>query len=101
MKKYVSKPVVIEAMQWFKPGDHDAVKYVGSDAFCSRRYMIKTANDWVVVHKGDWIIKEPETNGHYPCKPDVFALKYEEVKPLEPLPMDTHILKQLPMESNR
>jgi hypothetical protein len=29
------------------------------------------------VCPGDWIITEPDGNGHYPCKPDVFAAKYE------------------------
>jgi hypothetical protein len=33
----------------------------------------------VKVDLGDWIIAEPSGDGAYPCKPDIFRAKYEEV----------------------
>lgn len=76
--KFRKKPVVIEAVQWFKEGDHPAV-------------IRKTANNrygdegipWVptlegghIVTPGDWIITGVKGE-HYPCKPEIFAMTYE------------------------
>lgn len=83
MSKFRSKPFVVEAVQWFKDGDHPAVtsdaNVVGSGA------TVRGKNGLVSVSPGDWIITEPDGSGHYPCKPDVFAAKYE---PDEPAPPD-------------
>ena len=64
--KYVKKPVVVEAVQWFAEGDHPAVI-----SGC-----IQTLEGQMRVSPGDWIITG--VNGeHYPCKPDVFEKTYE------------------------
>lgn len=70
------KPIMVEATQWHKPGDHPAV-------IC-RTFGSETESPWVQskqgriqVHPGDWIITEPDASGHYPCHPDVFAATYE------------------------
>lgn len=77
MAKYRSKPFEFEAAQWFKDGDHPAVKptYGG---FC-----VMTRQGTARVDPGDWIITLPGTGETYPCKPDVFEDKYEPV-PAEP-----------------
>lgn len=69
-RRWRKKPVVIEATQWFKPGDHPAV-------------VLKDGAPWVetlegghVVTPGDWIITGVKGE-HYPCKPDIFAMTYE------------------------
>jgi hypothetical protein len=72
--KYRKKPVVIEATQWFKHGDHPEVVWnAGPMAF-----WIKTLEGGHTVSPGDWIITGVKGE-HYPCKPDIFALTYEEV----------------------
>ena len=38
---------------------------------------IDTIQGGHIVCPGDWIITEPDGKGFYPCKPDVFAAKYE------------------------
>ena len=38
---------------------------------------IDTPQGGHTVCPGDWIITEPDGNGYYPCKPTVFALRYE------------------------
>ncbi len=75
--KFVKKPVVIEATQWFKDGDHYAV----IDASLSGMpvYVIDTLEGEMLVSPGDWIIKGVKGE-HYPCKPDIFEMTYEPVK---------------------
>jgi hypothetical protein len=78
--KFRKKPVVIEATQWFKMGDHPAVKM--KDA--PYDYGVDTASmPWIntlegghIVAPGDWIITGIKGE-HYPCKPDIFEMTYE------------------------
>jgi hypothetical protein len=83
--KYRKKPVVVEATQWHKDGDHPAV--VMRDSYTTSKIspgvtyvkkvpIIKTLEGEHIVTPGDWIITG--VNGeHYPCKPDIFELTYE------------------------
>ena len=86
MGKYRKKPIVVEAVQWFKVGDHSAVEQwnnmdmrvcnqcsymMHSHGFCT------TLECDMLVCVGDWIITEPDGKSHYPCKPDIFAARYE------------------------
>lgn len=77
--KYRKKPVVIEATQWFKYGDHPAVTklLIASDAWAeSENGWISTLEGGHVVSPSDWIITGVKGE-HYPCKPDIFELTYE------------------------
>lgn len=85
MAKYKKKPVVIEATQWFKVGDHPVVVPSGGmgDRTCEACGHPSNAHGWCptlegnhIVCVGDWIITGDE---HYPCKPDIFELTYERV----------------------
>lgn len=73
--KFRKKPVVIEATQWFKHGDHPEVSplygFIGTG-------WISTLEGGHEVTPGDWIITGVKGE-HYPCKPDIFAMTYEEV----------------------
>lgn len=111
MTKFCKKPIVIEATQWFKSGDHpqdDRETFTGSDGKpflgegkivryyrtpdldgqtpCQHCGNIMHNHGWIdmlegghVVCPGDWIITGIKGE-HYPCKPDIFAETYEEVK---------------------
>jgi hypothetical protein len=107
MSKYRKKPIVIEAEQWFPPGDdrHNPAmltKRKGNnvsppdyrqdgDLFCFAPgmgsgyggdvYFIRTggSNSEVQVHPGDWIITGVKGE-KYPCKPDIFEATYEAVE---------------------
>lgn len=96
MKKYRKRPVVIEATQWQKHGDHSAVRKTSyaevatllGTSGCSREKpywiwssmgVIETLEGPFVVIPGDWIIKGVKGE-IYPCKPDIFHLTYEEVE---------------------
>ena len=85
--KFRKKPVVIEATQWFKMGDHPAVEQFPwgrapikeegrPDYWPFERGIIKTLEGDHEVSPGDWIITGVKGE-HYPCKPDIFEMTYE------------------------
>ncbi len=101
MGKFRKKPVVIEAHQWFKNGDHpddggpttegDVVRYYRhprkyNEDLCQHCGMRMGDHGWIDtleaghnVCPGDWIITGIKGE-RYPCKPDIFAETYEEVE---------------------
>jgi hypothetical protein len=94
MPQFRKRPVVIEAVQWFKMGDHPEVREVfqadeGGSILASgdagshdgiigyhRAPAIYTSEGWFVVTSGDWIIRGVKGE-LYPCKPDIFAMTYQ------------------------
>jgi hypothetical protein len=70
MARYLKKPLVVEAVQWFKHGDHPAVLAAGDAAG-----YIDTPEGRLSVEPGDWIITGV-AGENYPCKPDIFAKLY-------------------------
>lgn len=74
--KFRKRPVVIEAAQWFKHGDHPAVRVYLMDG--EPRGWIYTLEGGHIVTPGDYIITGVKGE-HYPCKPDIFELTYEPV----------------------
>jgi hypothetical protein len=99
MAKFRKKPVVIEAVQWFPPGDGRHLKFpweVGCDVGAARvgtiiqqpwdnikdglkAYTIKTLEGWIELSSGDWVITGVKGE-KYPCKPEIFAMTYEPVQ---------------------
>ncbi len=86
--KFRKKPVVIEATQWFKMGDHPMVYEVmgnpidfgGWTAMTpTGDYAVMTLEGRMMVTEGDWIITGVKGE-HYPCKPDIFQMTYEPVE---------------------
>lgn len=94
--KFRKKPVVIEATQWLKEGDHPHVLMCWFDAWgkvrwapgdpdsiniygCIKKPAIATLEGWHEVTPGDWIITGVKGE-HYPCKPDIFEATYEKVE---------------------
>ncbi len=69
--KYRKKPVIVEATQWFKDGDHPEVVIL-------KNGWIKTLEGGHIVTPGDYIITGIKGE-HYPCKPDIFEATYEKV----------------------
>ena len=92
--RFMKRPVVIEAVQWFRAIGHPEVtvpawsheggsncKHCGKplDGIHGR---IKTLEGGHIVCPGDWIIKGVKGE-FYPCKPDIFAATYEPASPGE------------------
>jgi hypothetical protein len=73
--KFRKKPVVIEATQWFKDGDHPAVWRHSVLGYAA----IDTLEGSHEVTEGDWIITNVKGEQH-PCKPDIFDMTYEPVE---------------------
>lgn len=83
--KFRKKPLVIEAKQWFKHGDHPAVKKVMVGDGVSDKWT-ESDSGWVntlegghMVTPGDWIITGVKGE-HYPCKPDIFEMTHERIE---------------------
>jgi hypothetical protein len=86
-RRYRRKPSEVDAIQW-TGGNLPAVR-----AFASGALGPGTLNDgslplWVLksravchVERGDWILREPDGRGFYPCEQSVFAAAYELVEP--------------------
>lgn len=98
MKKYVKKPVVVEAIQWNGNSNKaDVEAFVGRPLVAELEIdtayevgmgppifslLIETKEGAMKALKGDYIIKEAFPTGDrdfYPCKPDIFHLTYDEV----------------------
>ncbi len=71
--KYRKKPIVVEAVQWFKHGDHNMVVPITGDG---TNGWIHTLEGGHVVSPGDWIIRGI-SDEYYPCKPHIFEATYE------------------------
>ena len=98
MAKYRKKPVIIEAKQWFKHGDHPEVKKLDPgtmDQLAPGKTsiygnypnemwgwgalgVVGTLEGRHIVTPGDWIITGIKGE-IYPCKPDIFEATYQEV----------------------
>ena len=82
--KYRKKPVVVDAVQWFKEGDHPEVQRgarqirdaTGNWGERYEFYYVRTLEGDMEVTPGDWIITGVKGE-HYPCKPDIFEMTYE------------------------
>jgi len=79
VKKYMKRPLVIEAVQF--TGNFDELEeFVGGDAeFRGGKIVVATLEGSLHVSNGDWIIKGIKGE-FYPCKPDIFRESYIEVK---------------------
>ncbi len=88
--RFRKRPVEVDAVQWFKHGDHPAVDRwaVKSTILSEEPFVVGEPREWVNyvltlegemrVSPGDWIITGVKGE-HYPCKPDIFAATYEPV----------------------
>ena len=95
--RYTKKPVTITASQWFKSGDHPAVRDISDsdDLFFTGMggaTLVEREKFGVIgtlespnhlVTPGDWIITGVQGE-HYPCKPDIFEATYAPQPPTQP-----------------
>lgn len=72
MARYLKKPVVVEAGQWFRHGDHLAV--LAEPGQGGVGYIDRPEGRLRVI-PGDWIITGV-AGENYPCKPDIFEKLY-------------------------
>lgn len=93
IRKYVKKPVEIEAVQWAGVNFEEIKEFVGESLIYNTPDMqsegigyanigIKTLEGNHFVSDGDYIIKGIKGE-FYPCKPDIFEETYDLVEELE------------------
>ena len=88
MARYKTKPCEIEAIQFTKNNFKEIQKFTNGNAFDfyfneqlpnNTSCKIHTLEGLMVASEYDYIIKGLRGES-YPCKPDVFEKKYEEIK---------------------
>ena len=81
MKKYVKKPIVIEAVQYNGNNVQEILNFCGGPVVVGmlNEITIKTLEGPLHVSDGDFIIKGVEGE-FYPCKPDIFEKTYDVVE---------------------
>jgi hypothetical protein len=75
MGRYLKNQLVVEAVRWFKHGDHPAVIADPDDDTIG---YIDTPEGRLRVDPGDWVITGI-AGENYPCKTDVFGRLYKPV----------------------
>ena len=83
-KKFRSKPVQMEAMQYTGKNAEQIAKWTGEGVLEHRTWdpvnlHIKTREGLTVCEPNAWVCKDSE-GGFYPCADSIFRRKYEEVK---------------------
>lgn len=84
MRRYTKKPVTIEAVQWTGENRKEIFDFCSLSYFNTEletgalKLMIQTLEGAMEASVGDYIIKGIKGE-FYPCKPDIFALTYDEV----------------------
>jgi hypothetical protein len=81
-QKFKKRPVVIEAVQWTGKNQHEVLSFCNTCYFTSHGVVkdlyIDTLEGDMLANEGDYIIKGV-AGEFYACKPDIFALTYENV----------------------
>ena len=82
MRRYVKKPVEIEALQWTGDNITEILSFAEScfsyEKNGSPVLAVATLEGTMTASVGDYIIKGVQGE-FYPCKPDIFALTYDLV----------------------
>jgi hypothetical protein len=84
IKKYVKRPITIEALQWDGENRRDlwdfcSLAYFNTDFETGElKLFIRTLEGAMEASKGDYIIKGIQGE-FYACKPDIFKLTYDEL----------------------
>lgn len=71
MPKYRKTPVVIEAAQWHRNGDHPAACAFGTTPAGPEHRCRQCDHGWIDTLEGGHIV--------YPCRPAIFGATYESV----------------------
>lgn len=79
IKKYIKKPIVIEAIQFTGKNFKECKDFLQGNFDNTLNYPnIKTLEGIMTVSIEDYIIKGVKGE-FYSCKPDIFEMTYEEV----------------------
>lgn len=82
MPLYTTKPKIKEAEQFWTDG-RAPLPFRDEGACCfngSTWYVITTHGQQTTIVDGDYIVREPNNKGFYPCKPDIFEASHERIE---------------------
>jgi len=83
VKKYIKKPIQIEAIQYLSTNLLEVQKFIGDFPYKylpqENILLITTLEGDHIVRHGDFVIKGIYGE-FYPCKPDIFNASYTEVE---------------------
>ena len=82
IRKYIKKPVIIEAIRYNGENKVEVQGFVGKYLDYvpyTKKLKIETLEGVMEARVGDYIIKGIKGE-FYPCKPDIFKQTYEEIK---------------------
>jgi hypothetical protein len=83
MRKYIKRPIEIEAIQFFTENIEQAMSFLGDFPYkyvaSEGMLILSTLEGEMLVRYGDFIIKGIYGE-FYACKPDIFKDSYQEVK---------------------
>lgn len=81
MPTYKSKPTTCEAMEWDGSNSIDLELWMDSPIKTvvdgALTFWVTKSNEFIAIDPGDFIIKEPDGTGFYPCKRDIFHMRWE------------------------
>lgn len=86
MPRFRKRAVEVEAVQWFpgkdvpgvrgdRPGELCPCHRVGGDH--GRPHVLTAHGQIVHLSPGDWVVPEPNGEGFYPVKDDIFRANFE------------------------
>lgn len=88
MKKFWTKSIQIEAIQWTGGNTEEVINLEPADFVhkpktphwrSKEKFSVRTRSGIAEIKLNDWVIKEPGDggDGYYPCSNRVFHAKYE------------------------
>lgn len=87
-RRWMTKPKIKEAEQFFEDGplpfrDERACCLGTIDGGFDARsvwYVVTAHGQMTPIANGDYIVREPDGRGFYPCKPDIWEASHDEIK---------------------
>ena len=94
MARFTSKPVSIEAVQYTGSNAAEVEAFgaqiqapeTGGDA----QLWVAKSDAWCALPVGQWVMKEPDGSGFYPCDPDIFEARWAPEDDGEQVPPMAH-----------
>lgn len=77
MKKYRSKPIEIEAEQYWFGKQMEGVYFENNQPELA--FVVTIHGQKTFIQPGDYIVRESDGVHFYPVKPHIFEIRYEEI----------------------
>lgn len=78
--RFKSRPAEIEA-ECFITGKPLPFRDERACCYDGHNWYVEARGRRIVIDPGDWVIREPDGKGFYPCKPDIFVARWEPIEP--------------------